>query len=222
MREDLEQEEQLAALKAFWATNRKWITSILVILVAVSVSITSWKFYKENRLLKASKLLSSVEEAVENQRIDDAILMTNELSKNYSSYLQRGLAGLILAKALVFDDRREEAELQLKQLLNTGSGVSWIARVRLAGLMLDMNKPADALKVLPEGEIPANWTGIVSDRRGDVLMALGKKVQARNAWIKALDGYGKDGAGGLASSMIKMKLSTIDSLQELDKNSGAK
>ena len=42
MREDLEQQEQLAALKAFWASNRKWITSILIILVLISVSTTGW------------------------------------------------------------------------------------------------------------------------------------------------------------------------------------
>jgi predicted negative regulator of RcsB-dependent stress response len=219
MREDLEQQEQLAALKAFWATNRKWITSILVILVVVSASTTSWNYYKESRLLKASKLLSSVEEAVEAQKIDDAILITNELSNNYSNYLQRGLAGLILSKALVFDDRQEEAELQLRKLLNIDSEVSWVARVRLAGLLLDMNKPADALEILPE-KIPTIWTGIVSDRRGDVLMALGKNDEAKSAWLKALDGYGKDGAAGLAGNMIKMKLATIDALQSIDKKSG--
>ena len=174
MREDLEQQEQLAALKAFWATNRKWITSILIILVIVSVTTTGWKFYTENRQLQASKLLSSVQEAVEEQKIDDAILITNELAKKYSSYPQRGLAGLVLSKALVFDDRQEEAEKQLRSLLNIDSDVSWVARVRLAGLLLDMNKPVEALNILPE-KIPPIWVAIVSDRRGDVLMALGKR-----------------------------------------------
>ncbi len=221
MREDLEQEEQLAALKAFWATNRKWITTILAILVLLSFSTTGWRYYKENRLLKASKLLSSVEQSVEEQKIDDAILITNELSKNYASYLQAGLAGLILSKALVFDDRVEEAEFQLRKLLNFNSEVSWIARVRLAGLLLDMNKPAEALEILPE-EIPAIWTGIVSDRRGDVLLALGKKNEAKRAWLKALDGYGKDGAGGIAGNMVKMKLATIEALQSVEKKPGAK
>ena len=221
MREDLEQQEQLAALKAFWATNRKWITSILIILVIVSVTTTGWKFYTENRQLQASKLLSSVQEAVEEQKIDDAILITNELAKKYSSYPQRGLAGLVLSKALVFDDRQEEAEKQLRSLLNIDSDVSWVARVRLAGLLLDMNKPVEALDILPE-KIPPIWTGIVSDRRGDVLMALGKKAEARSAWVRALEVYSSDRAEGVARNMIMMKLATIDSLQAADKKSGAK
>ncbi len=221
MREDLEQQEQLAALKAFWATNRKWITSILIILVIVSVTTTGWKFYTENRQLQASKLLSSVQEAVEEQKIDDAILITNELAKKYSSYPQRGLAGLVLSKALVFDDRQEEAEKQLRSLLNIDSDVSWVARVRLAGLLLDMNKPVEALDILPE-KIPPIWTGIVSDRRGDVLMALGKKAEARSAWVRALEVYSSDRAEGVARNMIMMKLATIDSLQAVDKKSGAK
>ena len=221
MREDLEQQEQLAALKAFWATNRKWITSILIILVIVSVTTTGWKFYTENRQLQASKLLSSVQEAVEEQKIDDAILITNELAKKYSSYPQRGLAGLVLSKALVFDDRQEEAEKQLRSLVNIDSDVSWVARVRLAGLLLDMTKPVEALDILPE-KIPPIWTGIVSDRRGDVLMALGKKAEARSAWVRALEVYSSDRAEGVARNMIMMKLATIDSLQAVDKKSGAK
>ena len=172
-------------------------------------------------MLKASKLLSSVEVAVENQKIDDAILITNELSKNYSTYLQRGLAGLILSNALIFDDRQFEAESQLRELLTVESGVSWVARVRLAGLLLDMNKPAEALDVLPK-EIPKNWIGIVNDRRGDVLMALGKKVEARGAWLKALDGYDNNGADGVATNMIKKKIATVDSSQAIEKKSGAK
>ena len=221
MREDLEQQEQLAALKAFWATNRKWITSILIILVIVSVTTTGWKFYAGNRQLQASKLLSSVQEAVEEQKIDDAILITNELAKKYSSYPQRGLAGLVLSKALVFDDRQEEAEKQLRSLVNIDSDVSWVARVRLAGLLLDMNKPVEALDILLE-KIPPIWTGIVSDRRGDVLMALGKKAEARSAWVRALEVYSSDRAEGVARNMIMMKLATIDSLQAADKKSGAK
>ena len=86
-----------------------------------------------------------MQEAVEEQKIDDAILITNELSNKYSSYPQRGLAGLVLSKALVFDDRKEEAEKQLRSLLDINSDVSWVARVRLAGLLLDMNKPVEAL-----------------------------------------------------------------------------
>ena len=221
MREDLEQQEQLAALKAFWATNRKWITSILIILVIVSVTTTGWKFYAGNRQLQASKLLSSVQEAVEEQKIDDAILITNELAKKYSSYPQRGLAGLVLSKALVFDDRQEEAEKQLRSLVNIDSDVSWVARVRLAGLLLDMNKPVEALDIFLE-KIPPIWTGIVSDRRGDVLMALGKKAEARSAWVRALEVYSSDRAEGVARNMIMMKLATIDSLQAADKKSGAK
>ena len=219
MREDLEQQEQLAALKAFWASNRKWITSTLVILVMISISITGWKYYTESRQLKASKLLSSMQVAVEEQKIDDAILITNELSKKFSSYPQRGLAGLILSKALVFDDRNEEAEKQLRDLLNFDSDVSWVARVRLAGLLLDMNKPVEALNILPE-KIPSVWVGIVSDRKGDVLMALGKKDEARIAWSRALEFYGTDRAEGVARNMIKMKLATIDSSQVVEKKSG--
>ncbi|OUW05752.1 MAG: hypothetical protein CBD16_00745 [Betaproteobacteria bacterium TMED156] len=221
MREDLEQQEQMAALRAFWASNRKWITSILILLTIISVSTTIWKYYKDTKLAKASELLASAEQAIGNQKISDAILITKELSENYSLYLHRGLAGLMLAKALVFDDRKKEAESELRDLINHNDvGISWVARIRLAGLLLDMNKPVDALDVLPE-EIPDNWISIASDRRGDVLMVLGRKEAARKAWLKALNSYDEEGIGGLAGKMIRRKIATIDSLQ-ISKETGAR
>jgi len=219
MREDLEQQEQMAALKAFWGTYGKLISLTLSMIILVSASFTAWDFYKQSRLKKASELLLSLEQNIENQKIESAILIIDELEKSFPNFLQRGLGGLILSKALVFDDRKDDAEVQLRKLINHKDlGIYWVARIRLAGLLLDMNKPAEAIDILPESS-PENWSGIVNDRRGDVFLALGKKDNARGAWIKALEAYSKDSADIQATKMVERKIATINSLQLPDSDS---
>ena len=61
-----------------------------------------------------------------------------------------------------------------------------IARVRLAGVLLDEKAYAEALQVLGAEVAPAQRVA-VADRRGDVLFAQGKLDEARKAYQQALD-----------------------------------
>ncbi len=60
-----------------------------------------------------------------------------------------------------------------------------LARVRLAGVLLDAKSYDAALKVL-EGKVPAEYAVAFDDRRGDVLWAMGKTEEARAAWNAAI------------------------------------
>ena len=61
-----------------------------------------------------------------------------------------------------------------------------IARVRLAGVLLDEKKYEQALKALTF-EVPTTYLPAVLDRRGDVLAAQNKTDEARAAYQRALD-----------------------------------
>jgi predicted negative regulator of RcsB-dependent stress response len=62
-----------------------------------------------------------------------------------------------------------------------------LARLRSAGLLLDEKKYDDALKLL-EGDWPTGFAALAADRRGDILLAQGKKDEAAAAYRKAYDG----------------------------------
>ena len=64
-----------------------------------------------------------------------------------------------------------------------------VARLRLAGLLLDAKKYDEALKQV-DAAIPEEFKPLADDRRGDILAAQGKKAEAlaayKAAW-KAMD-----------------------------------
>jgi predicted negative regulator of RcsB-dependent stress response len=60
-----------------------------------------------------------------------------------------------------------------------------VARVRLAGLLLDQKQYEAAMAQLSHP--PAAFANLFADRKGDILAAQGKKNEARAAWQTAVD-----------------------------------
>ena len=73
---------------------------------------------------------------------------------------------------------------------SSDTGYQAIAKLRLAGILLEKKAFDDALKQLG-GTFPKDFTGLLADRRGDILKAQGEKNEARAQYEKAfknLDG----------------------------------
>jgi predicted negative regulator of RcsB-dependent stress response len=80
-----------------------------------------------------------------------------------------------------------------------------IARVRLAGVLLDEKKYDEALKVLDGAALTAHATAIL-DRRGDILLAQNKIDAARSAYRDALE---KAAAEHPLRQIIQLKLDAL-------------
>tara|TARA_B100000575_G_C23138960_1_gene662352 strand:- start:460 stop:1119 length:660 start_codon:yes stop_codon:yes gene_type:complete len=215
MREDLEQQEQMQNLKAFWKANGKWITSILSLVFIIVASVNGWKLWNNYKKEKASNILNSVEKQIEAQNLDVALRLYTEISDDYSDTLQSGLAGLLVAKALVSDGQSDQAASILKGLTGN-SQVKWLAIIRLSSIFLDLNRPGEVVKIIPEN-IPEHWVGIILDRRGDAFATMGNFDSAKKDWSKALDYYNQNGGNQDVTRFISRKLATIEaSLNELE------
>ena len=92
------------------------------------------------------------------------------------------LAGLRLAKAQVEGGQRDAAIATLRAIQAADPATGVVVQSRLARLLIDAGKPADALVVL--GDKPASPAAI--EARGDALAVLGKQVEARTAYTRAL------------------------------------
>ena len=80
-----------------------------------------------------------------------------------------------------------------------------VARLRLAGVLLDEKKHDEALKLLdtPRG---ASFDSLYADMRGDILALLGRRAEARAAYQTALE---NSDPRSNYRPMIQVKLDTL-------------
>jgi predicted negative regulator of RcsB-dependent stress response len=208
MRDDLEQQEQLDAIKGFWNDNKRWIVPFISILVAAAVAFNLWNWYTSHRAAKASQALDALVLALAEQSLDKARVAHAALAADYGSTAQAAMGGLQMARVLASSGNLPEARAALQAVAkDSPDEFAWIAKIRLAGVMLDEDNAAGALAEMA-GSPPKALLPLVLDRRGDVYMALGQKENARTAWKAALEGLaGQSPTHGL----VLRKLQTIDS-----------
>ena len=207
MREDLEQQEQLDAIKGFWSENKKWIVPLVALLLIAASSYNGWNWWQNRQAVKASEALTAMESALGEQSLERARAAYKALSSDFRSSTQAALGGLQMAKALAVAGELAEARTVLQQVVDhSASEFAWMARIRLAGVMLDENNAKAALDTL-SGKPPKEFAALVEDRKGDAHAALGNKEDARSAWKTAADGLP---AASPSRELIMRKLQTLD------------
>ena len=208
MREDLEQQEQLAAIKGFWSDNKNWILPLLLLALLSATAFNGWNWWQNRQAVNAAQALVAIEGALAEQSLEKARAAYKALANDYGGSTQAALGGLQMAKALVAAGELAEARTVLAQVADKAAEeFAWMARIRMAGVMLDENNAKGALEALT-GKPPKAFVALVDDRKGDAHAALGNKEEARSAWRAAADGLP---AQSPSRELILRKLQTIDS-----------
>jgi predicted negative regulator of RcsB-dependent stress response len=70
---------------------------------------------------------------------------------------------------------------------SSDEGYQAIAKLRLAGLLLDKKAYDEALQQV-SGNFPKDFAALAADRRGDILAAQGKQSEAKAEYEKAYNG----------------------------------
>jgi predicted negative regulator of RcsB-dependent stress response len=185
---DLEEQEQLDALKRFWKENGRLIIAAVVAFLIGVAAIQGWKHYNRTQSLAAAALFAKLEEA---QRKNDLTEMRNvgqQLIDGYGRTGYAAMAGLKLSKANYDAGEKKAAGDQLQWVVDHAKDqeIAALARLRLAGIRLDEKNYDAALKLL-ESPVGAGFEPLYADLRGDVLVAQGKPAEARAAYRSALE-----------------------------------
>jgi predicted negative regulator of RcsB-dependent stress response len=80
-----------------------------------------------------------------------------------------------------------------------------LARIRLAGVLLDEKAYDEGLKILA-GEFPDQFAALVADRKGDLYFSMNKLDDARTAYQTALE---KTEVKNPARQLIQLKLDAV-------------
>ena len=117
------------------------------------------------------------------------------------------ITALTAAKAGVATGEVEDAKKNLQWAIDNAKETEMrdVARLRLAGVLLDEKKYDDALKLLSVKPVDS-FAMFYADLRGDVLAAQGKAAEARSAYQQALE---KTDAGSRYRPLIEIKLDAL-------------
>lgn len=185
---DLEEQEQLAAIKAWW---ERWgnlvLTAVTVVLLAIA-AFNGWRWYERHEAGNAGALYDEFLAAVEGNDLGRKKELAGTIIERYGRTIYAPLAALQVAKVNFEAGDRGAAQAQLRWVIDKSGHpeLVHIARLRLAGILLDEKAHEEALKLLAV-EVPPALATSFADRRGDVYIAMGKVEEARRAWQEALD-----------------------------------
>jgi predicted negative regulator of RcsB-dependent stress response len=183
---DLQEQEQIDDIKAFWKRYGDLITWTLVIVLAAFAAWNGWNTWQRSQGAKAGALFDQLEQAVQGGDAERAGRAFADLKERYprTAYAQQG--ALVAAKLQYEKGQADAARATLEWAAEHAGDEAYktAARVRLAGLLMDAKEYDKALKQL-EGPLDKSFEALVADRRGDVFMAQGKRDDARSAYMAA-------------------------------------
>jgi predicted negative regulator of RcsB-dependent stress response len=184
---DLQEQEQVDALKAFWKQYGNLITWTLTLALGAFAAWNGWNWYQREQALKASVMYDELDKAAAGGDVDKAARVFADLRERFpkTAFAQQG--GLLVARLQAEKNKVDDAKVSLGWVATNAMEEEYqtLAHLRLAGLLLDAKKFDEALKELDAAKA-AGFEALVTDRRGDVLLAQGKKAEAvtayKNAW----------------------------------------
>ena len=186
---DLEEQEQLAELKHFWKRFGNLITWALIVVFGSVAAFNAYQYWQGRQALQASVLYDEVERAVlagDMARIDRSLA---DMKERFAGTAYADQAGLLAAKAYYDKGSLDAAKAALVFVADKAKdeGYQSIAKLRLAGILLETKAYDEALKILI-GNFSKDFSPLVSDRRGDILLLQGKKADAKSEYEKAYKG----------------------------------
>ena len=183
---DLEEQEQLDEFKAWWKQNGKMVTSLLVAVLVGYAAFQGWHFYQNKQSVEAStqyqELLVVDEKDLKIIQAKSAMLM-----ESFSGTPYAGRAALFAAKANYQANEVKSAKAQLDWSIKNAkeTSVSALSSLQLANILAEEKDFEGALKLL-NAPHDAGFDGLFADLKGDVLVSLGKNVEAKEAYQQAL------------------------------------
>lgn len=204
---DLEEQEQIDEMKAWWRQYRKLVLLVVVVAAMTVGGIQGWRYYQNKQGLEAGELYAQLQGAVggdDPKKVQDIAAV---MAEKYPRTGYAAFAALAGAKAAFDSGDAAAARIRLQWVIDNGreDEMRDIARLRLAAVLLDEKKYDAALSLLETQHVDT-LSALYADLKGDVLVAQGKTQEARSAYQLALD---KSDAKSSYRALIQIKLDAL-------------
>ncbi len=186
---DLEEQEQLDELKHFWKQYGDWITWALIVVLGAFAAWNGYQYWQRSQAVQASAMYEEVDRAVRSGDLAKLDRALADMKDRFGGTTYAQQAGLLAARVYYDKGNIDASSAALSWVAGKSSdtGYQAVARLRLAGLLLEKKSYAEALQQV-SGEFPKAFVPLAADRRGDILLAEGKTAEAKAEYEKAYKG----------------------------------
>jgi predicted negative regulator of RcsB-dependent stress response len=206
---DLEEQEQVAELKAWWKQHGSLIAGTILAIAVGFAGWQGWRWYHASQAAEAGGLYDTLARAV--QAGDAKVLRDSAgtLIENYPRTLYASMGALVAARFHFDRNDLKAARAQLQWVMEKSPSEDFrdLARLRLAAVALDEKAYDEALNLL-EAKHPPAYDAQYAALRGDVLVAKNQPAEARAAYQLALEKAGKDQGAAFRES-VRMRLEAL-------------
>jgi predicted negative regulator of RcsB-dependent stress response len=205
---DLEEQEQVAELKAWWKQYGNLIVAIVAAAALAGAGWLAWRNYQQSQAAQASVLYDSLAKAAQANDAKALRDAAGSLVENYPRTLYASMGALVAARYYFDRNDPKNAKAQLQWVLERGASDDFrdLARLRLAAVLVDEKAYDDALKLL-EAPHGVAYDAQYAALKGDALLGKNEAAGARAAYKLALDKAGeKEGA---FRDSVRMRLEAL-------------
>ena len=203
------EEENFEIISSWW--NKYKYLAIFLLFIVIS-GILFFEYWSQASQDKRHELAQEYHFFIES--LDDS---SQENKRNIKNFIERfadspytNMASLHLAKILVENGELVEASQELKNIIErTSSGwgneydpIESTARLRLAKILLSLDKPQEALEVVKQAKV---LNGALFEVKGDSEFQLKRFNEANISYLKALEST----QSSSLKSLIRMKIADL-------------
>ena len=186
---DLEEQDQLDALKTWWKTNGNKVLIVVGVAAAVVIGYQGWKQYQVQQSQAASEKFMILGDTSPTD-VETIKTLSAEIMENYPSTPYAARAALLSAKTNYNAKDIDSAKLQSEWAYQNAKeeAVKTLAQLQLAGILFEQKDYEAALKLVNEKH-ESSFDGLFADLKGDILVAQNKPEEAKVAYQDAIKAF---------------------------------
>lgn len=206
---DLEEQEQLATLKNWWKDNGTLVIVAVAAAVIAFAGWRAWQGWKDGQARQASALYETLVKALQGNDAKAVRDASGTLAETFPRSLYASMGALAAAHFHFEHGDPKNARAQLQWVIDRSDSEEMkdIARLRLAGLLIDEKAYDEALRLL-ETKHGAALAGQYAALRGDALVAKNRLDEAKAAYRLALE-KADPARGGTFRDSVQMRLDAL-------------
>jgi len=186
---DLEEQEQLAELKHFWKRYGNVISWVLIAVLGAVAAWNGYQYWQRNQSSQAAVMYDEVERAALAGDVPKLERVMADMKDRYAGTAYAEQAALLAARIYHDKGNLDAARGALTWVAGKGTdaGYQSVARLRLSGMLFETRAYDEALQQL-SAPMPKDFAPLAADRSGDILLAQGKKTEAKAQYQSAYKG----------------------------------